>query len=148
MNRQTLRTNTFLQLGLVLLIVVLLNLLGNRYFKRLDLTSDRVHSLSQPTKRLMKRLERPLVVKVFFTRGLEAPYNNHERLFVEKLEEFQVWSDGRMRIEVTDPSEEVVEVVDGKEKTRTREQEALRLGVMPHQYQYLLLPYEMLYLKH
>jgi len=136
MNRQTLRTNTFLQLGLVLLIVVLLNLLGNRYFKRLDLTSDRVHSLSQPTKRLMKRLERPLVVKVFFTRGLEAPYNNHERHLVEKLEEFQVWSDGRMRIEVTDPSEEVVEVVDGKEKTRTREQEALRLGVMPHQYQY------------
>jgi gliding-associated putative ABC transporter substrate-binding component GldG len=136
MSRSALRINTFIQLGLVLLIVLLLNLLGNRYFKRLDLTTDRVHSLSQPTKGLMKRLERPLVVKVFFTRGLEAPYNNHERLFVEKLEEFQAWSDGRMRIEVVDPSEKRVEIIDGVEKTRTREQEALRLGVMPHQYQY------------
>jgi gliding-associated putative ABC transporter substrate-binding component GldG len=136
MKRSTLRANLFVQLGLVLLIAVLLNLLGMRYFKRLDLTSDRVHSLSQPTKALMKQLERPLVVKVFFTKNLEAPYNNHERLFVEKLEEFQAWSDGRMRVEVVDPSEKIVEIVDGKEKTRTREQEALRLGVMPNQYQY------------
>jgi gliding-associated putative ABC transporter substrate-binding component GldG len=136
MKRSTVRANLFVQLGLVLLIAVLLNLLGVRYFKRLDLTTDRVHSLSQPTKTLMKRLERPLVVKVFFTKGLEAPYNNHERLFVEKLEEFQAWSDGRMRIEVVDPSEKLVEIVDGEEKTRTREQEALRLGVMPNQYQY------------
>ena len=84
----------------------------------------------------MKKLERPLVVKVFFTKNLEATYKNHERLFVEKLEEFQAWSDGRMRVEVVDPSEKIVEIVDGKEKTRTREQEALRLGVMPNQYQY------------
>jgi gliding-associated putative ABC transporter substrate-binding component GldG len=136
MKRSTARANLFVQLGLVLLIAVLLNLLGMRYFKRLDLTSDRVHSLSQPTKALMKRLERPLVVKVFFTKGLEAPYNNHERLFLEKLEEFQAWSGGRMRVEVVDPSEKIVEIVDGKERTRTREQEALRLGVMPNQSQY------------
>ena len=52
MKRSTVRANLFLQLGLVLLIAVLLNLLGTRYFKRLDLTSDRVHSLSQPTQGL------------------------------------------------------------------------------------------------
>lgn len=136
MNRRILRGNSFLQLVLVIGIVVSLNLLGNRHFKRLDLTGDRVHSLSTPAKNLMKRLERPLTVKVFFTSDLEAPYNNHERLFVEKLEEFQAWSGGRMSIEVIDPAEQVVELVDGEEKTRTREEEALRLGVMPHQYQY------------
>ena len=136
MNRRLLRANSFFQLLLILGIVIGINALGNRYFKRLDLTGDRIHSLSSPAKTLMKRLERPLTVKVFFTGDLEAPYNNHERLLVEKLQEFQAWANGRMSIEVIDPSEEVVEVIDGKEKTRTREEEALRLGVMPHQYQY------------
>jgi len=133
MKRATLRFNVFVQLGLVFGIVVLLSLLGGRYSQRLDLTEDRIYSLSPTSKRLMKALDRPLVVKVFFTGNLPAPYNNHEQVFVEKLEEFQAWSKGRMRIELIDPTEEIVEVVDGKKKKRTRQDEAMRLGLMPRQ---------------
>jgi hypothetical protein len=76
--RRNLRMNSGVQLVAVVVICVLLNILAVQRFSRLDLTQDRVHTLSQAGRALMGRLERPLIVKVWFTRGLEAPYNNHE----------------------------------------------------------------------
>ncbi len=123
--RRILRANSAIQLLAVFAIVVFVNMLADRHFQRLDLTEDRVHSLSQGSRVLMKRLEKPLVVKVYFTQGLEAPYNNHERVFVDKLEEFRAWSDGRLELTVVDPT--------GNEDL---EAEAQRLGITPIQYSF------------
>ena len=123
--RRILRANSLLQLVTVLAIVVFVNMLGDRHFQRLDLTQDRVHSLSHGGRVLMKRLEKPLVVKVYFTKGLEAPYNNHERIFLDKLEEFRAWSEGRMELTVIDPTGDA-----------ELEAEAQRLGITPIQYSF------------
>jgi gliding-associated putative ABC transporter substrate-binding component GldG len=120
-----LRLNSVLQLVAVLVIMVLLNLLGQRHFARLDLTEDRVHTLSQQARGLVGRLEKPLLIKVFFTQGLEAPYNNHERILTDKLGEFRAWSGGRIEIQITDPT-----------GNKEMEQEAARYGIRPIQYRY------------
>lgn len=125
MSRRLLRLNSLIQLFAVMAIVVFANLLADRHFQRLDLTHDRVHSLSHGGRVLMKRLEKPLIVKVYFTQGLEAPYNNHERIFLDKLEEFRAWSEGRMELTVIDPT--------GDEEL---EAEAQRLGITPIQYSF------------
>lgn len=123
--RRVLRLNTLFQLGLVVAIVILANLLGVKHFTRLDLTKDRVHSLSQAGRTIMVGLEKPLIVKVFFTKGLEAPYNNHEQIVVDKLEEFRAWSRGRLELSVIDPTGDP-----------EAEDEAKRLGVTPVQYSF------------
>lgn len=123
--RRVLAINSWLQLGLVLAIVVFANVLATRFFSRLDLTADRVHSLSHASRVLAERLEKPLIVKVYFTRGLEAPYNNHEQILVDKLEEFRAWSRGRMELTVVDPS--------GSEELQD---EAKRLGITPIPYSF------------
>ena len=125
MGRRLLRLNSVIELLLVIAIVVFVNMLGDRHFQRLDMTQDRVHSLSHGGRVLMKRLDKPLVVKVYFTKGLEAPYNNHERIFLDKLEEFRAWSEGRMELTVIDPT--------GDEEL---EAEAQRLGIQPIQYSF------------
>jgi ABC-2 type transport system permease protein len=122
--RLRLLANSWLQLGLVAVLIVLVNLVGLRWFERLDLTADRVHTLSHAGRVLMERLEKPLVVKVYFTKDLEAPYNNHERILVDKLEEFQAWSHGRMELTVVDPTEE------------SQQAEAQRLGIVPIPYSF------------
>ncbi len=123
--RQSLRMNSLLQLVAVLVIVVLANQLGVKHFARLDLTEDRVHTLSQQARGLIGGLERPLLVRVFFTQGLEAPYNNHERILTDKLAEFRAWSHGRMEVQVTDPTGD-----------KDMEEEAARYGIQPIQYRY------------
>ena len=91
----------------------------------LDLTAERVYSLDLATRALLYRLDKPLLAKVYFTKGLQAPYNNHEQILVDKLEDFRAYSKGLMDIEIADPS-------GVKELT----EEAQRFGIEPIQYRY------------
>lgn len=104
--RRALLANAWLQMALVALIVVLANLYSARHFTRLDLTRDRLHSLDEASKALVQRLDRPLVVRAYLSRGLAAPYNNHAQLVRDKLEELQAYSGGRMKITVIDPGDD------------------------------------------
>ncbi len=104
MTRRALLGNSALQYALTILVVVLGSLWSSAHFVRADLTSNRLHSLDEASKVLAGKLERPLSVKVYFTRGLEAPYNNHEQAVRDKLEEFRAYSKGRMQITVVDPT--------------------------------------------
>jgi gliding-associated putative ABC transporter substrate-binding component GldG len=102
--RRNLLANAWLQMGLVVLIVVLANLLGVKHFGRLDLTRDRLHSLDESSKALVAALDRPLVVKAYLSGGLSAPYNNHAQIIRDKLDEFQAYAGGHMKIQVVDPT--------------------------------------------
>jgi len=123
--RKRLLMDAWVQLGALVLVLVLANALAARHFTRLDLTKDHVYTLSDASRGLATRLEKPLFVKVYFTKGLEAPYNNHERMLVDKLEEFRAYSGGRMELQVVDPT--------GKKEL---EEEAQRFGIRPIQYAY------------
>ncbi len=123
--RRALLWDGWLQLLGVVLLLVLGNHLAARHFARLDLTRDRVYTLSTAARHLVQRLDKPMVARVFFTRGLEAPYNNHEQVVVDKLEEFRAWSRGLLEVEVIDPTGD-----------RELEAEARQLGIQPVQYRY------------
>lgn len=101
--RRNLLANAWLQMALVVVIVVLANLFSASHFARLDVTKDRLHSLDESSKALVASLDRPLVVKAFLSKGLSAPYNNHEQIIRDKLEEFQAYAGGRLTVTVVDP---------------------------------------------
>ncbi|RME20632.1 MAG: hypothetical protein D6798_20060 [Deltaproteobacteria bacterium] len=123
--RRNLLADAWLQLILVVVIVVLANTWAARRFTRLDLTADKLYSLDLATRSLMHRLERPLTARVYFTGGLQAPYNNFEQIVVDKLEDMRAYSRGLMNIEVIDPTGDA-----------EREAEARRFGITPIQYRY------------
>jgi gliding-associated putative ABC transporter substrate-binding component GldG len=123
--RRSLLANTWAQLILVIGIVIAANTWAAGTFARLDLTSERVYSLDLATRALLYRLEKPLLAKVYFSKGLQAPYNNHEQVLLDKLEDFRAYSKGLMDIEVADPT-------GIKELT----EEAQRFGIEPIQYRY------------
>jgi gliding-associated putative ABC transporter substrate-binding component GldG len=121
--RRLLLGNAHLQFALTVLIVVLANLWSSNHFLRADITSNRLHSLDESSKRLAGKLERPMSVRVYFTRGLEAPYNNHEQAVRDKLEEFRAYAHGRMQITVVDPTGDA-----------SRIEEAQSYGLTPLEY--------------
>ena len=122
MKRRELLGHSWAQAGLVCIIVVLVNLWAARSFVRLDLTEDRLYSLDLASRTLMHRLEKPITAKVYFTSGLQAPYNNHEQALVDKLEDLRAYSGGLMDVEVIDPT-----------NVRDLEDEARRFGIEPIQ---------------
>lgn len=123
--RRRLLGHSWAQLVLTVAVVILANAWAARTFWRVDLTEDRLFSLDLVTRALVARLGKPLTARVYFTRGLEAPYNNHEQLVVDKLEDLRAYSKGWMEVEVVDPSDRP----DAQE-------EAKRFGIEPIQYRF------------
>ena len=74
---------------LLVIALLLLNIVALNGFFRLDLTSSRSYSLSKSSKQLVKTLEEPLCVKVFFSSGLPAPYNTIEQYLKDILVEYK-----------------------------------------------------------
>lgn len=123
--RRALRVDSLLRMVAVAAVVVLANLLAVKHFVRLDLTQDRVHTLSQQSRLILGRLEKPLVVKVYFTAGLETPYNNHQQVLEDKLQEMRAWGRGRVELVTVDPTAD--------EDARA---EARSYGIEPIQYRF------------
>lgn len=101
--RRRLLRDATIEMVLVLAVIVLANLLSVKAFARIDLTGDRRFSLDDASKALVAGLEKPLLVRAFFTPGLEAPYNNHEQAFRDKIEEFRAYARGRIELTIEDP---------------------------------------------
>ena len=74
---------------LFVLVLVLANLVGHRAFVRADLTAPKSYSLSPASAQVVRTLEQPLSVKVFFTEKLPAPYNQVEQYVRDLLVEYK-----------------------------------------------------------
>lgn len=122
--RRTLLLHVWLQTALWIAIAVVVNHAASARFLRVDLTEDQAYTLSPTARDVMRRLERPLVARMYFTGGLEAPYNNHRATVQEALEELRAYSNGRMEIVVIDPD------------SPADVEEAQRFGIQPIQYRY------------
>src|SRR3989304_279525 len=93
----------------VLLIVAnlaALNLISNRIFGRIDLTENKVYTLSDVTKQTLRGLEEPLTIKAFFTRDLPAPYNNIAQFVEDQVDEMKAHAGGKLRYQFLDPADE------------------------------------------
>jgi ABC-type uncharacterized transport system involved in gliding motility auxiliary subunit len=123
------RMSKHVRFVLYLAVVVLLNLAGKTLFYRVDLTANKMFSLSEASRMAVAALSDPLTVKVFFTGQLPAPYNNTERYLRDLLAEYSVAGNRYFNYQFYDVSEG-----KGEEAERNREM-ARDYGVHPVQIQ-------------
>lgn len=88
--------------GFVLLLLI--NLVASYYFVRLDLTEEKRFSIKAPTKALLEKLEEPVYIEVFLAGDLNPSFTRFQRSIKEILEEFRVYSKGKVRFVFTDPA--------------------------------------------
>lgn len=74
---------------LFILLLVLLNFAGHNTFIRFDLTSPKSYSLSKASKSVVKNLEQPLSVRVFFDDNLPNQYNTVHQYVKDILTEYK-----------------------------------------------------------
>ncbi len=118
------KRQTLLRLFLVLGILILLNIVGVRLFTRFDMTQNKMYTLSDASKNLVKNLDDKFLVKAYFTGELPAPYNNNKRYLQDQLDDYRAYGGANFQYEFIDPS--------GKDDV---EKEAQSYGIPPVQVQ-------------
>ena len=70
--------------ALFIILLILANIVGVNSYRRIDLTRTRAYSLSNASKQIVKNLEEPLSIRVFFDKNLPSIYQSTAQ-YVEDL---------------------------------------------------------------
>ncbi len=114
------KSSVFTTAALIIGIIIIINLLGNEYHFRWDLTEDKQYTLSPATRKILKDLEEPVTIKAYFSKNLPPHINQTRKDFQDLLVEYANLADGNILYEFIDPN--------SKEES---EREAMEKGVRP-----------------
>lgn len=111
--------------GLIVLLVILIaaNVILSNLRLRADLTEDRLYTLSDGTRAFLKKMDRTVTLKLFFSSSSTAIptyLKTYARQVEDLLNEYRLASKGKLNIEVYDP-----------EPDSDAEEWAQRYGVSP-----------------
>lgn len=101
-------------------IIVLVNILSDNFFLRMDLTSDQRYTLSKASKNIIRNLNEPITVTAYFSENIPAELAKTKRDFKEMLIEYHNISKGQIVYEFIDPSTD-----------QETEQKAMSAGIQP-----------------
>lgn len=113
---------TVVGIGLVIVVFVCINIVSNGLLSsaRLDLTEDRIYTLSEGTKEVLAAIDEPITIRFYRTEQVDQlgpVYATHAKRVDNLLGEYVRLSDGKIRLERYDPQpyspEEDLAVADG-----------------------------------
>ncbi|RME64335.1 MAG: hypothetical protein D6778_08135, partial [Nitrospirae bacterium] len=102
MNRRLYLINLFS----LIVIVVFGSLWAEKTLLNIDFTEGKLYTLSSATKDILKKIESPITVKVFFSKEIPYPYNTVSRYVLDILQDYSRVSGNKVRIERVDPDDE------------------------------------------
>ena len=91
---------------LFLILLVLLNFVGSNAYIRADLTKQKSYSLSKASKTLVKNLDEPVSVRVFFDKNLPAQYSNVAQYVEDLLDEYKRAANKNFSVSIMDLSKQ------------------------------------------
>ena len=115
MKKQTVITRAIIIMG----ILILINLIGDNFYFRLDFTADKRYTLSNASKEIIQDLEDVITITAYITKDL-PPQMNIRRDFEDLLIEYETRSDGNIVYEFINPNQ-----------SRELEAEAQQNGIAP-----------------
>jgi ABC-2 type transport system permease protein len=92
-NKQEVKRNNLIQLVIGLIAILLVNLVGYRFFTRIDLTSEKRYTLSEPTKKMLRDLDDIVFFQVYLDGDFPAGFKRLRRETREMLDQFRAYSD-------------------------------------------------------
>ena len=108
------------QVLLMIGIVIVVNIIAEQLYFRLDLTADNSFTLSKATKNILRSLEEPVTVTAYFTEDVPPQLLQARTDFKDLLVEYANIAKGNLVYEFIDPN-----------KDQESEQKAMQEGIMP-----------------
>lgn len=98
--------NLNITIGLVLGILILVNLLSEQFFFRVDLTEEKQYTLSRATREILRELNEPVTVTAYFSKDLPPQLIKTRNDFREMLVEYGKLSGQMVVYEFVSPNED------------------------------------------
>ena len=117
------RTLTISGIVLSAIFLFFVNVLATGEIKtaQLDLTQDKLFTLSEGTKEILKTIDEPLVFRFYYSNKfneISPLHGNYSRRVQEMLEQIELVSDGKIRVRIINPDSFSIE-----------EDEAVKMGI-------------------
>jgi gliding-associated putative ABC transporter substrate-binding component GldG len=80
------------QIGSIVVVLVVLNLLSHYFFKRFDLTQDQRYTLSETTLKIIKKIDSPLYIDVYLEGNFPPEFKRLQNETKQLLEEFSAYN--------------------------------------------------------
>lgn len=100
----TKKKDRIITFSLIVVIIILINAIANQFTPMIDLTKDKVYSLSKESKNLVKNLKEPMSVKFFVTPNLPPPFSTYEKYIKDLFEGYKAAGGKNISFEVIDAS--------------------------------------------
>ncbi|MEZ4798353.1 MAG: gliding motility-associated ABC transporter substrate-binding protein GldG [Flavobacteriales bacterium] len=99
------RRNDLFSLLLSVGIILFAGFILSFFFFKIDLTEEKRHTLTDPTKEMLGDLEDKLFIRCYLTGEFPAGFKRLEQSIKERLDEFRDYSDNQIEYEFIDPYE-------------------------------------------
>ncbi len=97
------KNQSYLQLIIAIVIIILLNAILSNYFFRIDLTKEKRYTLAEPSKKLAAKVKEGILVKVYLEGDFPAGFKRLQKATKEMLDEFKIYSNNNLQYEFIDP---------------------------------------------
>jgi len=114
------KNRLYITILLVIAIVLVVNLISQDFFIRLDFTQGKQYTLSKATKDILKNLTEPVTIKAFYSENLPPDIAKGKKDIKELLIEYNNISKGNLVYEFINPN-----------KDEASERDANQAGVQP-----------------
>ncbi|MCD6360312.1 MAG: GldG family protein, partial [Armatimonadetes bacterium] len=104
--RATEKVSNALYVAIIIAIVIVINVLGNQIFGRIDLTQNKLYSISPVTKEILSDLDDVVSVQAYFSKKLPVHFSRLPKEVDDLLEEYIIYSDGNIHYERIDPGDD------------------------------------------
>lgn len=122
-------TSSLIEMGATVLIVVFVNVIGHWLFLRADLTSEKRYTLSEHTKEMLKKIDEPVLFRVYLEGEFPADFKRLQAETKEMLNQFRAYN-SNIEYEFFDPNS----FTDHKEQ-QVFYQKLANKGIQPTQIQ-------------
>lgn len=97
------KTQSWLEMLMLLVGIVVVNALSSLYYKRIDLTQEKRYTLSETSRNLAFKIEEKLYFKLYLDGEMSAKFKQLRNEIRDMAYEFREASGGKMEIEIADP---------------------------------------------
>ncbi|MCC7375959.1 MAG: Gldg family protein [Verrucomicrobiales bacterium] len=107
-NQKQLETVLYSSVGVIILLVIAiaLNLIFARVSTRIDLTADKVYTLSDGTRAVLGKLDTPVQLRFYFSQSandLDVGLRTYAQRVEDLLNEYRIYSKGKIEVKKLDP---------------------------------------------
>ena len=98
------RRNVIIQLGVIIAIILVVNLISNQLFVRLDFTADKQYTLSKATRDILDDLSDVITITAYYSEDLPPQLIKSRKDFIDMLIEYETRSGGNVVYEFINPN--------------------------------------------